>query len=700
MSTALFASTRFGRARLPFLALLACASLFHVPLFAAKPAWKPVTPEELAETAPRLEKEAPAEVLFWSVEVDDRGFPLERRTTEYIRYKIFVPEKAEHITRISGIESTVSMDKLELRARLVLPGGRTQEFGKEAIKERTLEKKATTSGFLGWLNSGGPEVRERFLAVSGVEAGAILEFQISRVVNFPSMIDVVLAQREGLPVRKFDYFCRLLNDSRWFNRTFTINSQSSKLTEDPKAHTLTVTATDLPSVTIEPFVGPATDYALTILSCYEPFDKLLAPRSGKVPMPGKIDSKPGPWTVYATILNWVQRDRGYVTPRVKQLAAEITGSLTDDEAKARAIHTWIETTSQKYRRRPGPHPKATTAAGSLDDVIEIEKKPEILRPPEEFLWLAIALYQSAGLECHAVQLPDRTLARFSPKHVSQIFLPNIAAAVKLGGEWKFSCPHNSYAVPFGMLPWTQEGQLGLLAVERQQQFVPVPAAPPERSVITTEATLKLDAEGTLTGQIHRTFTGHTANLLRGELRSANNREKRNEVASTKLNLDPKNVELKITRVGGIDDAEKPVEIVATLTWTGYAIRTKDRLVLRPAVLRAEAAAPFAATERRHPIHFPYRWKEVDRVKIALPEGFEPEAPSAPASLPGEVLSFKADLAYDRAGRVLHVGREFVSQLLDVPPTAYPQLKGWYDRVSRADQHEVVFVRKPAANSGQ
>ena len=39
---------------------------------------------------------------------------------------------------------------------------------------------------------------------------------------------------------------------------------------------------------------------------------------------------------------------------------------------------------------------------------------------------------------------------------------------------------------------------------------------------------------------------------------------------------------------------------------------------------------FPAATRRHPIFFDHAWKEIDRVRIELPAGYELESPDAPA----------------------------------------------------------------------
>lgn len=672
-----------------------------VPLHAAsKVNWPPIDAAALAETAPMLEPEAPAEALLVKIDIDDSNFPQERKIVEYIRYKIFAPDKVESITRISSVDNSASQNRIELRARLVLPDGKTQEFGEESIKERTLARKGKEGGILGWLGDSGVEVKEKFLAISGIETGAILEYQITRQLRGVSQVSVFTFQREMIPVRNAVYTCKVCRDiDVWGNRTFALNARGGKLTEDPKKRVVTVTATNLPSIVPEPFVGPATDYALTILNCYDSFQNALMERSGKVPVPGTIETKFGPWAPFSSLMNWAARDRGYVTPRVKQVAAEITRDKKDALEKATAIHEYVEALWQKHRRRAGPRPAERVQPQSLDDILDVETKPEVIRFSNEFVWLACGLYQSAGFEAHTILLPNRQFARFNPQNVSPTFLPNLAVAVRLGEEWRFSCPQSVNRHPFGILPWEQEGQVGLLALDRKQDFIPVPATPGEKSVIKSAGKFRLDAEGTLTGECTRTFTGHTAVALRGELRK-NQKTAREALARTKFGFDPSVVDVTITKIEALDDAGKPLLISAKIRWPGFATHTKERLLVRPAVFRVEATSPFVASERRHPIHFPYRWQEYDRVEIALPEGFEPEAPSAPPPNPGEALSHQTKLSYDKTNRVLHLSREFKSNPLDVPPDYYPTLKAWYERVSRCDQHEVVFARAAAEVSSR
>jgi hypothetical protein len=663
----------------------------------AKSDWLPVTPEELSQAKPSLEADAPAEIVFWTVEVDDRQLPHERTTTEYIRYKIFDPEKSDDVTRITDVQMDKSSRQTQMRARLILPNGKIQEFGKESIKERALAKQGREKGFLGWLTSSDQEVKQRFLAIPGVEAGAVLEYQSTRVERYPELVSMSLAQREGIPVRRFDYLCRVFEDEdEMYNQLFVLHPQTAKLNKDKKAHTVTLTATDLPSLKDEPFVGPMSDYALTLLICYDRVLLNLLPRSGKVPLPGKVDATNGPWSVYSTLMNWVERDRSVPTKRTTALAATITAGAKDEAEKARRIHRHVQAMHLRWTNRVSTKvaPDRQRSPDSLDDVVDWENQPEVNLRASDFLWLAISLYQAAGLEAHLILLPDRDFARFREVNVSSVFLSDWAAAVRLGGQWRFSFPTYSYELPFGLLPPQHEGQPGLLALDRKQEFVPVPPSPPEVTQVTTMGVFEVDQDGTLTGDCRRAFTGHRAAAIRAQLLAAA-ADKRDALARAKFDFDERIVEFTLTKTEGLNDCDKPLELTGKIRWPGFAVLTKDRLLIRPAVFRVDATSPFSSTDRRYPVHFRYRWQEVDRLAIRPPVGYEPEAPVGPVPMVGDTMSYQAQLSYDPAKRYLHLRRDFMCNLSDIEIKEYPVLKNWYDRLGRGDQHEIVFRKRPA-----
>ena len=98
------------------------------------------------------------------------------------------------------------------------------------------------------------------------------------------------------------------------------------------------------------------------------------------------------------------------------------------------------------------------------------------------------------------------------------------------------------------------------------------------------------------------------------------------------------------------------------------------------------------------MQFPYTWQEIDSFTIETPPGYAPESNTAPTAAPGEVLSYRTRIAFEISKRLVHLRREFGSQVRYVPDTSYHELKTWYDLVASGDQHELVFIRDQAKDT--
>jgi hypothetical protein len=691
------------RFRCVFLKLVVCLALAGLASAAAASdsPWLPVPPEELAATWKPLEPDTAAELLLWRTDVDDKRFPQDRRTTEYRRYKIVVPEKADAIMRISRTEVKVNGFKsreYEIRARLTQPNGTSKELGKESILARPLTK--TRADPAEWQKFGTEVERtEKYLAVSGAEAGAILEVQIvTRERRSPIFAQTVL-QLEGTPVHRLEYTFRAGNESEYEHRMFVLNIAHAKSKDDPKNHAFTITATDLPALVNEPYSGAKSDYALTVFSSYTAYSMGALSDSGS--MSRVIDPKAGPWAVFASVMRWIEEDRSAPTAKIKKAAAELTQTATSELEKARRLHQRVQASYQDFAHRARSRESATqrslSTGPSLDQVLDLGKDAHPDLSDIDFLYLALSLYRAAGLKAELLLLPDREFARLDRRLVSQAFLPEMCIAVSIDNAWYFSMPGTKAMLPFGTLPWQYQGQGGLLARANRQDFIDVPLDAPDKSVITCYGVFTLDEQGTLSGDFRRSFTGQHAYALRNEL-NEEDQEHQHVTLKNALEHDLKGAELQITNIANLSDPQKPVDITYHLNWPGYAVLTSDRLIVRPSVMRAQASPPFTAATRRNRIVLPFRWQEIDRLVIQLPPGYQPESMAMPPSYPGDVLGYKVVVSFEAPKRLIHLRREFQSAAIMVPTEAYPDLKKWHDAVSSGDQHELVFIKADSATA--
>jgi hypothetical protein len=146
------------------------------------------------------------------------------------------------------------------------------------------------------------------------------------------------------------------------------------------------------------------------------------------------------------------------------------------------------------------------------------------------------------------------------------------------------------------------------------------------------------------------------------------------------------------------DPDKPYISRYHLKVPGYAQRTGSRLFVQPAVFQKGIPPEFAAAARQHPVFFEYAWKEVDRVRIELPAGYQMEAPNAaaPVALP-PAGGYTMNLTTTPDRSVVEMRREFFfggGERLQFPVEAYSPLKQFFDGVAKADA-QTLTLRKAA-----
>ncbi len=409
--------------------------------------WDPVPAADLAPGTASIEAEAPAEAIFRRIAVDDSDFPQTRRVQEYDRFKIFDPAKAIHLTRVAQFSITANgqtaVGDVRIAARLTNPDGTVHLFGRESLQVRPIVRNAAEQSWLTrLLGAGGLEVNETFLAISGIETGAVLDIQTSHVENSPQTSYIMALQQEGVPARQLNLRYRTCTATdEWNLHEFTLNSTvgSAAVTSDHGVRIISLQAHDLPGLYREPFSGPTSNYALTFVMAYTPaHSRLLVRHGGDEHV--EIDPKTAPWGLYASRIYFLEKDRTWPTRRIRELAASLTAGSGTEPTKAAAIHRYVQELHQRFLHRPKPASGLGQAdpVESLDDILDFERLPHLGLDDLDFLWLAIALFRSAGWETQAVMLPNRNRLPFDPRIVADLFLPTLAARVRLAGQWYYS----------------------------------------------------------------------------------------------------------------------------------------------------------------------------------------------------------------------------------------------------------------------
>ena len=159
-------------------------------------AWLPITDAERALKAPRVEKDAGAEVLFYRVHVVDEllsGYDVQRVFYHYVRLKVFDEkgkEKAGTIDLTYGNRGGI----LDISGRTIKADGTIVELDKKAVYKRDL------------VRAGGLSRKAISFAMPGVEPGAILEYRWRESVEDNSIFQVRLKFQREFPIERVTYY--------------------------------------------------------------------------------------------------------------------------------------------------------------------------------------------------------------------------------------------------------------------------------------------------------------------------------------------------------------------------------------------------------------------------------------------------------------------------------------------------------------
>jgi hypothetical protein len=684
--------------------------LFLAPTatFAAAFTWPEVTSEQRDAQAPLLEEDAPAEILDFTMEVDDSDIPAHSDVHIYHRYKIYAADKADSISRISAIENSSSggtrQEIKSLKARILYADGRVVEYGDKDIKERVLAGSAVKPSFLSRLLSNEESSRkEQFLALGALEKGCIVDVDVQfQLLNGYVSLRGIPLQNRYFPTRRALFTYKGPDEGCMHMAcALNIDNGNAKFTENLKKKLTRIEAGPLYRLEKEPFCPPLLDCGLSALVCVTPKDVKMLTRHES--FSSSVDAaKDGPWASIADIFYHRLEDRSApATRRVKELAANLVAGAKDDYEKLRKIHNHVMALHQEFLRTPREKNMERTTnnfSSSLDDVLDFAKKRDLWDiTDDDFLFLAIALYREAGFEVRELLLPDSNRMGFREAIISPLLISNTCAAIRFGNDWVYSRPHDKHPLPVGFLPYNLCGQKGLVVKTGKQEIVEVRGLPPKSSYEQNVGVFTLDAEGTLSGECSRRLSGQVAWEARRKL-LGKSADAISAFFQKQLQGDLGAAEITLKEVKGVEDRDKLIVLVYSLNYPGYATRTKDRLILRPSVFRSKVEAPFAASRRRNPVIFPFAWQENDVAQITLPAGFVPDLKGVPATKASNTLVHRYTVGFDLAKSLLQVRRDFGLRVPYVPVSKYSELKSSFDNISSDDSFELVLAQAGSPTS--
>lgn len=639
--------------------------------------WDPITPEQLALAAPKIDPNAGLEALFHRIHVRDEvmgGQSLQRTLNYYIRLKIF-SEKGQEEAATVRIPSSRFGNIVDIAGRTILPDGTILELKGSDIRE---QQTFSAAGF---------KQKVKSFALPGVVPGAIVEYRWREIQFEPNTLYIRLNIQQEYPAHSVAFYLLPLdpNVSVYRLRLKWFNWGDAPVTPDPSGFHV-IRFADVPAFQAEPMMPGEAAVRAWMLVYYDSGNPEKNPDKYWV-NEGKSD--------YRELREAMRADN-----RMKAAAAAATQNAATAEEKVIALIRHVRSsvrdlyddsvTDAERAAFLKKHPKSRRRYAS-------EVYESGIGMPNELNTLFAAMASSVGLEARPVRVGSRDDLSFSKELVDIYFLPNINMAVQLDGQWRIF-DVSARLLPAGMLDWREQGIAALLSDSKSPTFLITPLSAPEDTRIVRAARLRLLPDGAIEGSVTAEFTGHEAYRQRRRLEGLTGERLTDEVREQILAQFP-GAEVTEIAVEHHDDPESPLKLRYSLRMAGYAQRTGRRLLFQPLIFQRTSTPLFPASERRHVLQFRHAWSEQDTITITWPEGFELDAPENPGGMefgkPG-FYGLKMEATPDRE---LIVRREFVfgrEGLLYYPLQSYPALKRGFDEIHRRDHTSLSLAVKATA----
>lgn len=630
--------------------------------------WEPPTAAELAQATARVEPGAHAEYLLFEEFIED-GMQATARDV-HVRIKVFDAVGAQSCAtfHVNYPEKYGSLE--ELAGRTVLPDGTVHEMARGSWHDQPVTRR-------------GKEVMRRVtFSLPSVSPGAILEYRYRVELTERWSNRAVLTFRLDWPAQRIGYYFRPLQleqlpaEYRPRPRMIEFHSPASA-SSVPTNGWSRFEAVDQPAAYEEPDMPPRFQESGWVMLYYTPG----ATRSGEQY-----------WKQVATLQGDAFESATGPDGDARRLASAICAGATDDFDRAIRLGRWMR---RQFRVVESSEPDSFRAAG----LKEVDHGRAALRQrggSERAAQLALAtLARGAGLEARELLVGDGEDFYFDPAMQDIGSLPERRVALKTEGSW-YVMDGAAQFLDGDMMREREEGQVGFVCDRDSFGFVRLPVAGHDRSRFDRVATLELDDEGAIRGEVRISGTGHLADVMQrryagvtgASLDSLLRREVQGrfeDLALTSWTLAPG------------ERGSGRFALGAKADWPMVATAAGDRLVLQPFVFQARRAPRYTAAARRGSVEFPYAWIETDSVRIRLPEGWKGDALPSPRPLvsPG-LAEYSVSARLEDDGRTLVAVRSLavgVEGVLNVRLEEYEGLKKLFDRIAELDRLSVTLVRR-------
>ena len=630
------------------------------------PAW---VQQAAAIKVPTYDKDVPAVVL---VDESTTSIGADGRVNEVYNHAIRILQREGRAWAFAQVDYIPEVGKVkEFRAWLVRPGGEPKRYGKDDAVD-----------IAGDLNDVYNEYRiRRISAVSDADAGAV--FAYSYTLEDRSVFSQAAWSFQGsLPVISSRY--NLTLPEGWRAEAVTFNHP--KIEPRVNGTSYSWELSNLPPVPDEPMRPSLTHLVPRLAVSYFP------PANSQT-LAIKTFSN---WSEVAAWMSELEDPQVIVDDALARKAYELTALAKTEFEKIRAIAQYVQNIKyisiQTNIGRGGgyrPHSSTEVFAKSYGDC---KDKANLMR----------AMLKVVGITAIPVSIyagdPNYVRASWpSPQQFNHCII-----AVKVGDQTVASTiiQHPTLGrllifdptdeqTPIGDLPFHLQGSLALIDSKNETELVRMPVTPPEMNQLERVATLELQADGAIAGQIKEHANGQTAAGFRSDYRRLSKPEYTGLIERW---LTSGATSARLNKMEPSDNAvDGQFTLNVEFSANQYAQLMQGRLlVFKPAVVSRREGLALTAATRKHPIVLRANAYS-ETVQVKLPSGFTVD--EVPDAMKLETPFGSYVTSYEVKNNELVFKRQLSQKATTIAAADYEAVRKFFESIRAAENAPVVLARQ-------
>lgn len=247
--------------------------------------------------------------------------------------------------------------------------------------------------------------------------------------------------------------------------------------------------------------------------------------------------------------------------------------------------------------------------------------------------------------------------------------------------------------PVGLIREELQGAYGNISDGENSQVLKMPVLPPNSSGVTRKGEFTLEADGSLSGEIHEERTGDDALRERAFLKRSDTREV-HESIERQLGADLPGLAFKDFQFLSVADLDKPLDLTLKLSAANYAHSAGTLLLLRPRIAGSHVhIVPdvMAGKPRTYPVEIgtPGTWR--DSFDIALPAGYTVDDAPEPVSVDAGFASYKSSVT--AKGSTLHYESEYIVRDVEISPAQVAEFRKLESAIVASEKSAAVLKKQ-------